>query len=154
MIINSQSYYTRNPLNTDNARNIHNTPKRHYNCAGYALGTFSWYIPRTRDVFNSFNFETKAEMKRKTQVSVKNMLKDFPDLRVIHSLDEVQDDEYAILFRHSSDGDFHFMKRGKNGAWYHKMGGLSRIHTESNPFSEVWECRYDGDIVMFAKKLV
>ena len=35
----------RDLFNNERARNIHNTDTYFYNCAGYALGTFSWYQP-------------------------------------------------------------------------------------------------------------
>lgn len=144
------------PLNNGGARNIRNTPKRSYNCGGFALECYSWYCPRpARSSRFSYGFFTDKEAKEKTKRSVQCMLADFPDLRVISSLDEVRPDEYAILFRHSSDGDFHFLKRGKNGVWYHKMGGSRFI--EIIPKSEIFNYwgmwgRYDGPIVIFAKK--
>lgn len=40
------------PLNMRGSRNIRNTDKADYNCGGYALGTFSWYLPsRTREEY-------------------------------------------------------------------------------------------------------
>lgn len=51
------------------------------------------------------------------------MIAVFPSMRVISSFAELAPDEYAILFRLSHDGDFHYLKRGGNGVWYQKCGG-------------------------------
>ena len=54
-------------FNINRKRNTRNTSKRLYNCAGYALGTFSWYCPHsTEDERNSFfgydyGFRNEAE---------------------------------------------------------------------------------------------
>lgn len=66
------------------------------------------------------------------------------DLRVISSLDEVEENEYPILFRHSSDGDFHYVKRGKNGVWYHKRGASTEIEVmRKEKIFDKWCNRYD-----------
>ena len=110
-------------LNIRHERNLNNTPRTSFNCAGFALGTYSWYCPREGESeWKDYAFETGKQAYEATQRSIDCMLKDFPTLRVIDSLDEVQSDEYPILFRHSSDGDFHYLRRGRNGIWYHKRG--------------------------------
>ena len=40
-------YLNDDPFNKNNNRNLRNTPRRHFNCGGYALGTFSWYCPHS-----------------------------------------------------------------------------------------------------------
>lgn len=53
-----------------------------------------------------------------------NILSCFPDVRLIHSFDELADDEYGIIMR-TKDADFHFVRynpksgrySAKNGAW-------------------------------------
>lgn len=142
------------PLNQNGTRNNYNTPRRTYNCAGYALGTYSWYVPRKkRCSLNSYSFDTQAEAEKKTAYSIKIMLADFPSLRLCNSLDEIGRNETAILFRHSSDGDFHYLKRGKNGIWYHKRGNSHEI--DIMPKSQIfgrWCNRYDGPIAIFAMR--
>lgn len=142
------------PFNLDNKRNVHNTNKRSYNCAGYALNTFSWYYPRhNRSSSRSFEFNNNKECVQKTKKSVEIMLADFPDLRVITSVSELMPDEYAIAFRHSSDGDFHYAKLGRNGIWYDKKGNTNWIDIlYKEQFQSKWNFRYDGVIVLFAKK--
>lgn len=139
-------------FNLSNKRNVRNIPRRTYNCGGFALGCFSWYCP-CEDFFN-YNFNNYAEALAKTLYSVKCMLADFADLRVISSLDEVEENEYPILFRHSSDGDFHYVKRGKNGVWYHKRGASVEIEVmQKEEIFDKWCNCYDGPIIMFAKKV-
>lgn len=102
----------RDLFNNERARNIHNTDTHLYNCAGYALGTFSWYQPYDNlDVHDSL-FSDFNTLESITQQTVSCMLKDFEGrLRIISSLKELEKNEYAIAYRVSSDGDFHFMKR-------------------------------------------
>lgn len=149
------------PFNFEKRRNIKNTDKNLYNCGGYALGTFSWYCPNAEedDPFGLWNFifsplPIPELMERVTASAVEQMLIEFADLRVITTLAEVKSDEYPIAFRVSHDGDFHYVKRARNGHWYHKLGSDSRIcrMAESVVFSKDWGYRYDGRIVLLAKK--
>lgn len=121
------------PMNLSMKRNIRNTPKPSYNCAGYALETFSWYCPYpSYDVRHDYvtRIGTKEKAIACTQNCVNQMLQDFPTMRVIASPDEaIAKNEYIIAFRLSSDGDFHFLKRNGNGHWFSKMGGLADIDT-------------------------
>jgi hypothetical protein len=145
------------PLNLTKRRNIRNTPKPAYNCAGYALETFSWYCPHSESPEGLWRnwFLDDEEMEQLTQEATAWMLRDFPGLRVISSLSDLAPTEQAIAFRVSSDCDFHYMRLARNGQWYHKMGNSSvidRCSTEEalNP-NKSWICRYDGPIVLFAK---
>jgi len=140
------------PLNANSNRNIRNTSKSSYNCGGYALECFSWYCPKGFNDFD-FGFDDWDEAMQKTRDCVDVMLADFPDLRIVHTLDEVQDNEYAILFRLSSDGDFHYLKRDRGNHWHHKIGDSRHIETikTANIFG-VWNFRYDGPIVILAKR--
>lgn len=143
-------------FNIQRKRNIGNTKRYLYNCAGYALETFSWYCPNGED-WGYWGYDedlSDAEMFAKTFETVEFMLKDFKGrLRLIGSVDEIQENEYAIAYRVSSDGDFHFMKKMRNG-WRHKRGGTDRIYVESEDYAlkEVWCDRYDGPIVLMAMR--
>lgn len=144
-------------FNVQRKRNIKNTSRLFYNCAGYALGTFSWYCPNEKDddkYWGFWDYLSDAEMLVKTFETVQFMLKDFKGrLRLIGSVSEVQENEYAIAYRISSDGDFHFMKKMKNG-WHHKRGNTDRIYVESEDYvlKEVWCDRYNGPIVLMAMR--
>ena len=127
-------------------RNIRNTEKSSYNCGGYALESFSWYLPRHN------NMPTHRTDGVTLESCIEAMLEDFPNLRVIQSLNELKDNEYAIAFR-MSDYDFHYVKRASNGHWYHKMGSnyYIRTMTQKVVFSKSWGYGYDGEIVLMAK---
>ena len=149
----------RDLFNNERARNIHNTDAYFYNCAGYALGTFSWYCPYDDyDIFSLLcDFDAlagAAKLTVATKLTVSHMLKDFEGrLRVISSLKELRKDEYAIAYRVSSDGDFHFMKKART-RWHHKRGNTPTILTESedNVLNSIWCDRYDGPIVLMAMR--
>lgn len=150
------------PFNTRNRRNIFNTNKRAYNCAGYALETFSWYCPHSEEDEESnlwgydYSFETTREAMAKTAYSVRKMIQDFQGkLREVTSLEQVdKKTERVVAFRLSSDGDFHYIKRSSNNHWYHKMGASCYINTmtEWEVFHSIWCGRYDGPIVLLAIK--
>lgn len=138
-------------FNHNRNRNIKNTDKKTYNCGGFALNTFSWYIPCYET-----GFWTEAEAQLRTYYCINTMLAEFSDLRLIGDVRELHADEYAVVFRISSDGDFHYLKRGRNGKWYSKLGSLTKItvHNDDYVFNEYWcDGRYDGPVVLFAKKL-
>ena len=140
-------------FNVQRKRNIHNTDTHLYNCAGYALGTFSWYQPY--DDYDIFSLLCDSdELEEITKQTVFHMLKDFEGrLRIISSLKELEKNEYAIAYRVSSDGDFHFMKKART-RWHHKRGSTPTILTESedNVLNSIWCDRYDGPIVLMAMR--
>lgn len=126
-------------------RNIKNTVKRTYNCGGYALGSFSWYLPQLNGDNVCRDGGTTVDD------CVEAMMIDFPNLRRIQTLDELKENEYAVAFR-LSDYDFHYVKRASNGHWFHKRGGSYYIDTmkEEVVFSESWGNGYDGEIALLA----
>lgn len=147
----------KDPLNRMGKRTVRNSSKLAYNCAGYALKCFSWYCPQADENTpeDYYAFETETEAWEKTINAVEVMLNDFPTLRMVHSLNEVRPDEYAILFRLSHDGDFHYLRRDHDNHWRHKMGNSREIETIKT--TEIWEPwgtfgRYDGPIVILAKQ--
>lgn len=138
-------YKHEDPKNTEKKRNTKNSYKGEYNCAGYALGCFSWYCP--------FNYHEPD-----VEENVTKILQDFGNVRVVRSEKELEDNEYLIAFR-TNYRDFHFMKKAKNGHWYEKQGGHPSIFNvkEEEVFSKAW-CSYRSDggytsrITLFAVK--
>ena len=161
MFINSwwgAPYDGDDPFNRNNSRNLKNTNRTTYNCAGYALNTFSWYLPCPDDVDDLDDVEWGAydEIEQNAMAFrfVTQILNDFPTARLIGSVDELNDDEYAFAFRVGVD-DFHFVKRAKNGQWYAKNGSNPRIErmSERDVFHSEWEDgRYNGAIFLFANR--
>lgn len=88
--------------------------------------------------------------------AVTQMVRDFSDrnLRIINEISELGQGEYAIAFRLSSDGDFHYIKRNLIGRWYHKRGASAEILYMSTDevFHSEWCGRYDGPIILLAIK--
>ena len=153
--------------NKKHLRNARNTSNYIFNCGGYALNTYSWYVPR--DDYHKYNSgfygydDIDEEMsiedqEREEQKAILQILSEFFDTRIINNLDELQPDEYAFAFRIGViSNDFHFIKRANNGHWYEKRG-MTPIHRVSKKyvFSAIWnnspECQYCGNIFLFAKK--
>ena len=150
----SMEHFKKDLFNRFRERNADNTSHWDYNCGGYALGTYSWYLPSYDDecwgIFQNYSEERVAEI---TEEAVEVMLRDFTDLRLITDLRQVQWNEYAIAFRVSSDGDFHYCKQESKKRWTHKRGNtqICRI-SEKYIFGSVWYGRYNGPIILFAKK--
>ena len=142
-------------FNRNGTRNEKNTKEGTYNCGGYALGTFSWYLPHSEDVWDGMFAHWDVEkIERITAECVEQMLKDFSDLRVISDLREVKRSEYAIAFRVSADGDFHYARHSRFQTWKHKQGAWwIGTMTRKEVLTTNW-CggRYNGPLVLFAKK--
>lgn len=152
-------YNTNDPYNTLGLRNVKNTTKREYNCAGYALGCFSWYCPDNTERYCRFDECLEENMHEQTMYFVNHILRDFPSLRLIDSIKQAQKRDEVVAFRLSTKiPDFHFMVR-KHGRWYHKMGGKPAIDkaTEQIALHESWfndgGDEYDGEIVLMVKTI-
>lgn len=160
MVVTTDIPYMQDRLNIKRLRNIENTSRREFNCGGYALDTFSWYCPFSRNDWNLENLLRlfDGDYMAVLQYTVDYMLKEFKGkLRVIQSLAELQKGEEAIGYRiETSCWDFHYVRRKQNGSWYGKMGGCPEIHryTEEEVFdceSDAWQNgRYDSEMILFA----
>ncbi len=144
--------YNDDLFNLNHNRTIKNTPRSMFNCGGYALNTFSWYQPG--EDCNMWYYYDSSNMEDYTDYCIDVMLEDFDDLRVINDLSEIRSNEYAIAFRLSSNGDFHYIKRDKTHHWRHKRGCCATIMTmtEYEVLNTFWCGIYDGPLVLFAKK--
>lgn len=158
-------YLDDDPFNKNNNRNLRNTPRKHFNCGGYALGTFSWYCPHNPEdeqiigLFSrgyDYSFDTQEEAWIKTMYAVSKMILDFEGkLRMIKSLEHLdKKTERVVAFRLSSNGDFHYIKKAENGQWHHKRGASAPIHrmSQDNVLNSVWCGFYDGPVVLLAIK--
>lgn len=152
-------YNNNDPHNILGLRNVRNAIKREYNCAGYALGCFSWYCPDDGIRYCYFDEYNNESMHEQTMHFVRNILQDFPFLRLIDSIEQAQKSDEVIAFRLSTKiTDFHFMVR-KHGRWYHKQGSKPAIDTvtEQIALRESWfndyGNEYDGEIVLMVKTI-
>lgn len=137
-------YRRSDPYNLLKKRNIKNSSKRDFNCAGYALGCFSW--------FNFSDFDNMS-----INECVEEILANFPNIRFLRDEKELKENEYLIAFRMGKE-DFHFMKRNKRNIWYEKRGHLWYINTvkKKTVYSPYWKLGniiYDSQIVFFANKM-
>lgn len=141
-------------------RNSRNTDLDDYNCGGYALGTFNWYLPFAdlSESTNTLYFRRRMSVNEIVRYYANYILLDFgARIREIQSVEELKVGERAIAFRAGVD-DFHFCVRGKNGVWYHKPGrNTIRRIKKSEVFTKEWVSPdhfviYDSDIVLFALK--
>lgn len=164
-------------FNEKRTRNEQNTLREDYNCGGYALRTFSWYLPYDYDEDNHpyrSNFYWMEELTYDGYMSieeateeilwgnVKKMLSHFAEkIRVVQKDDHLEADEELIAFRLSvmrddkwvEDMDFHYVVF-RDGQWQHKLGA-GRIR----PFEfteEPWITSYfiyNSPIVYLAHKI-
>lgn len=138
-----------------------NTDREYYNCGGYALGTYRWYLPAKDDEEHE-RFERmlrNGQVEKVTTLSMLNMIYEF-NLRVISNqamLNRTIDyKKYEVIaFRYEKKGthDFHFMKLGRNGIWYEKRGWVTKIYCHAyNYIFQTWNNRYDGPIIFMIRK--
>lgn len=144
-----------------------------FNCMGYAFGCYAWMMPL--DAYFEDGSDIATEYSRNNggmtdamidesiidavlsayyandylmEVSVDRILKDFSDVRVINDFDELDSDEYGVVFA-CGDDDFHF-GRYDEGIYSHKQGGYE-IEIAGNE-DEIFGDRYYSDRIYFAKK--
>lgn len=142
-------------LNRGKKRTAMNTSLWSFNCGGFALNTYSWYMPVVNREEGSmlFGFLSMLPTEIALRITVKCMLREFEDLRVIENLDEVKRYEYPIAYK-IGNGDFHYAKR-VGGQWFHKRGANPRIEkmSEKEIFAETWcDEMYDSKLILFAKR--
>lgn len=144
-----------------------------FNCMGYAFGCYAWMMPL--DAYFEDGSDIATEYSRNNggmtdamidesiidavlsayyandylmEVFVERILKDFSDVRVINDFDDLDTDEYGIVFA-CGDDDFHF-GRYDEGIYSHKQG-CYEIEIARNE-DEIFGDRYYSDRIYFAKK--
>lgn len=157
--------YAKDYFNLDKKRNSQNTDNWDYNCGGYALGTFSWFLLDSFEHgydLNYYNMTIEEIEKRVVSMEddcVEEIVEVFEGLvRSISTLSELREDEYAVLFRISYNDagyvdDFHFVKRHHDGHYSHKPGRSPIVKFENDPFDGDWSNRclvYNAPIKILA----
>ena len=144
-----------------------------FNCMGYAFGCYAWMMPL--DAYFEDGSDIAIEYSRNNggisdvmidesiidavdsayyandylmEVFVDRILKDFSDVRVINDFDELDSDEYGVVFA-CGDDDFHF-GRYDEGIYSHKQGCYEVEIAGSE--DEIFGDRYYSDRIYFAKK--
>ena len=141
------TYAQTDPFNRNGKRNRSNTDTDAYNCGGFALSTYSWYVPyRSDEQTNIYDRWANIQMcldvaedadniadridARETvhicvvsllNLFVKRILEDFPSVRRVQTFEEIKPNERIILFRIGAD-DFHFIVSFDHKHWWHKYG--------------------------------
>jgi hypothetical protein len=144
-----------------------------FNCMGYAFGCYAWMMPL--DAYFEDGSDIAIEYSRNNggmidamidesiidavdsayyandylmEVFVDRILKDFSDVRVINDFDDLNSDEYGVVFA-CGDDDFHF-GRYDEGIYSHKQGNYL-VEIAGNE-DEIFGDRYYSDRIYFAKK--
>lgn len=154
------NYYKINhdPLNMRGSRNIRNTDKADYNCGGYALGTFSWYLPsRTRKEYSDIMGHADiGDMDVALTLASEAIVAELPGWSIVPFAlvmeRKYSPKDYEIVAMRFCYYDFHFWKLGRNWNWYDKMGCRGQINRHAfNDARNVWNDRYDSSVVCFIR---
>ena len=146
------------PLNMLGSRNIRNTDKADYNCGGYALGTFSQYLPsRTREEYTDIMGHADiGDMDIALTLASEAIVNELPGWSTVPFAlvmeRKYSPKDYEIVAMRFCYYDFHFWKLGRNWNWYDKMGGCRQI--DRHAFNDVrykWNGRYDSPVVCFIR---
>lgn len=146
------------PLNKRGSRNIRNTDKADYNCGGYALGTFSWYLPsRTRKEYTDIMGHADiGDMDTALTLASEAIIDELPGWSTVPFAlvmeRKYSPKDYEIVAMRFCYYDFHFWKLGRNWNWYDKMGCREQINRHAfNDARNVWNDRYDSPVVCFIR---
>lgn len=154
------NYYKINhdPLNKRGSRNIRNTDKADYNCGGYALGTFSWYLPsRTREEYSDImGYADIGDMDVALTLASEAIVNELPGWSIVPFAlvmeRKYSPKAYEVVAMRFCYYDFHFWKLGRNWNWYDKMGCRGQINRHAfNDARNVWNDRYDSSVVCFIR---
>ena len=154
------NYYKINhdPLNMLGSRNIRNTNKVDYNCGGYALGTFSWYLPsRTRKEYSDIMGHANiGDMDVALTLASEAIVNELPGWSIVPLAlvmeRKYSPKDYEVVALRFCYYDFHFWKLGRNWNWYDKMGCRGQINRHAfNDVRNVWNDRYDSSVVCFIR---
>ena len=120
--------------------------KRDYNCGGYALGTYDWFVPYSCSYLDKYLEDDVEKFWRESGYDINDynvmaercineMIYYFNGkLREIKKVSDAKADERVIAFRFGA-GDFHFMIKGRKGhQWHSKMGVSNSIDTFSEEY--------------------
>lgn len=146
------------PLNKRGSRNIRNTDKTDYNCGGYALGTFSWYLPsHTREEYSDImGYADIGDMDTALTLASEAIVNELPGWSIVPFAlvmeRKYSPKDYEVVALRFCYYDFHFWKLGRNWNWYDKMGCRRQINRHAfNDVRNVWNDRYDSSVVCFIR---
>lgn len=152
---------SRDPLNLQKKRNVRNTYKADYNCAGYAFRTFSWYRIGTTDDENDeiMAYASEGDYDTALGLSIDSILSELQGWNEV-PVEYIQRREFSpltheVVLMRFCEYDYHFLRLGRNWNWYDKMGSSSYINRRSfnQGFDKIWNRRYDSPIIAFVRTL-
>lgn len=137
-----------------------------YNCGGFALGTYDWYLPYEDEwqweewvTDLCADYEGYDELCDALAARCVEYMQCDGVAREIGNEAELREDEYLVLFR-AAETDFHYARRLSNGEWWHKMGGqdIEWISEDEACGDDWWRNRlsheYGGRTRMLAVKQI
>lgn len=154
------NYYKINhdSLNKRGSRNIRNTDKADYNCGGYALGTFSWYLPsRTKEEYSDImGYADIGDMDTALTLAAEAIVNELSGWSIVPFAlvmeRKYSPKAYEVVAMRFCYYDFHFWKLGRNWNWYDKMGCRGQINRHAfNDVRNVWNDRYDSSVICFIR---
>ena len=136
-------------------------PSFYVNCGGHAFGIDGWYTPsKFVDAWNEYHVKGKNHWRNLERKYVKNILHDFPELRLardeeIRNVDIDIEVFEIIAFRIQRVPfycNFHFMRCESDGTWTEKKGTHNTIyHYLYEDIYDVWG-KYDGKLYFFVRQ--
>lgn len=144
-------------LNIQGKRNNKNVGLAEYNCGGYALNIYGWVKPYNDDYYSYNDAIRGITSDECAERTAKDMLETMEGLmRRINSLDELQKDEFGVLYK-CGDDDFHFMKYFPESKRFYEKPGRCKIRrvSKKDALSDEWVngwTIYDSKTIMFALK--
>lgn len=115
-----------------------------FNCGGFALGTYNWYLPYEYDLWDEWQEQVEeqtADYDEQCDLMADKcicFMERDQVCREIWTEDDLRPGEYLVLFRASPE-DFHYARRLSNGEWWHKMGNNDiRQISEDEACGDMW----------------
>ena len=131
--------------------------KGDFNCGGFALGTYDWYIPQSWHCIFEDDYDDEEQYTQDFDELVtdctNDILEDFSgQIRLIKREEDANKGEIVVFFR-LADDDFHFILKSGN-KYFQKRGSTPCLEetTKEEVYSNEWNDRYNSRIVIFARK--
>lgn len=132
-----------------------------YNCGGFALGTFNWYLPYKK--YDETTEDALYDIREDDSLDEDGLCDALADyyieymewdlgLREINNIDDIKEGEHLVAFR-AANYDFHYIRQLSDGTWAQKMGGSEITQwTDEEVFAPRWDCwhTYGGRVRLLA----
>ena len=128
-----------------------------YNCGGFALGTFNWYLPYKKydenieDIREDDSLDDDGLCDALADYYIEYMERDL-GLYEVDNIDDIKEGEHLVAFR-AAEYDFHYIRQLSDGTWAQKLGGSEITQWSIDEvFAPCWECwhTYGGRVRLLA----